>query len=389
MENLLVFSLLELIAVGTVGILFIIQLLYWWIVYGRPLRKSGLIAAAQSDGQSVPVSVVVYAKNESENLRKHLPALLTQDYPEYEIIVVNDGSTDESDNVLKSFEQEYGHLYHTYIPEDAKYLSRKKLALTVGIKAAKHNVILFTEANCEPLSNRWIDSVARTYSNNTEIVLGYCAYPHTKGFLHKLISYDNLIKGLQYLSSALIGKPFTGNGRNLSYRKELFFQHKGYYKSLGLHAGDDDLFVNESANGKNTKVIYTPESITHMAPFEYAKVWREMKVSRAATQRHYKGSALLFYRFEGLTYILFLITTIATVVLGIFGNWLIAVVAGLLFIIRYIVKAVILHKSAKMLQQKPVTSLLVLLEFIQPIVNIYVRIYRLFRGKNDYTFRLG
>ncbi|MDL2208974.1 glycosyltransferase [Parabacteroides sp. OttesenSCG-928-O15] len=142
MEHLFVFTPLELILIGIVGIFFIIQLLYWLIAFARPLRRAKKRTQPETT-QYPPVSIVVYAKNESENLRKNLPSLLKQDYPNYEVIVVNDGSTDESDNVLKTFEQEYGHLYHTYIPQDVKYLSRKKLALTVGIKAAKNSILLF------------------------------------------------------------------------------------------------------------------------------------------------------------------------------------------------------------------------------------------------------
>jgi len=388
MENLFVFSQLEIILIATTGLFFLIQMLYWLVSYARPLRKQKKMRANEPE-QWQPISVVVYAKNESENLRKHLPALLTQDYPEYEVIVVNDGSTDESDEVLKTLEQEYKHLYHTYIPEEAKYLSRKKLALTVGIKAAKYKIILFTEANCEPLSTHWITSIAKAYRPNTEIVLGFCAYRYNRGLNHQLIAYDNLLDGLQYLSSALKRHPFTGNGRNLSYRKDLFFEHKGYQKSLGLHAGDDDLFINESANRENTKVTYTPDSITQMSKIEYFRVWQEMKVSRAATQRYYKGGTLTYYRLEGATYFLLLLAAIATIVIGISGNWLACIIAGLLLITRYITKAIILHKSAKMLQQKPTTVWLFLLEIFEPIFNLYTRIYRLFRGKNDYTFRLS
>ncbi|MDF9830302.1 glycosyltransferase [Parabacteroides sp. PF5-6] len=388
MENLFVFTPLEIILLIATGFFFLIQLLYWLVTYARPLRKLKKIRASEPE-QWQAISVVVYAKNESENLRKHLPALLTQDYPEYEVVVVNDGSTDESDEVLKTLEQEYPHLYHTYIPEDVKYLSRKKLALTVGIKAAKHKYILFTEANCEPLTNRWIHSIAKAYRPDTEIVLGFCAYRYNRGLKHQLIAYDNLLDGLQYLSSALKRHPFTGNGRNLSYRKELFFEHKGYQKSLGLHAGDDDLFINESANRENTKVTYTPDSITQMSKIERFRVWREMKVSRAATQRYYKGTALTYYRLEPVTHLLLLLATVATIVVSLSGNWLAGVIAGVLLLLRYLTKAVILHKSAKMLQQKPTTVWLFLLEIIKPIFSLYTRIYRLFRGKNDYTFRLS
>lgn len=388
MEQLFVFTPIELMLLGATGFFFLVQILYWSISYARPLRKKSQTPEAGYTEQSPAISVVVYAKNESENLRKHLPALLNQDYPSYEVIVVNDGSTDESDDVLKTLEQHHPNLYHTYIPEGAKYLSRKKLALTVGIKAAKHEIILFTEANCEPLSPNWITSIAKAYRLNTDIVLGFCAYQYNRGLLHQLIAYDNLIDGLEYISSALKHHPFTGNGRNLSYRKEMFFQHKGYYKSLGLHAGDDDLFINESANKRNTETVFSSDSITVMAPVEYFSVWMEMKVSRAATQRFYKGRQLTYYRMEELTFLLFLVTVFATISIGFSGNWVIALVAALLLFIRYITKATILHKSAKMLQQRPTTLLLFMLELISPFFNCFTRIYRLFRGKNDYTFRL-
>lgn len=387
-KDLLVFSNIEIALSGITAGLFIVQLLYYLVAYTRPLRA----ARKHTDPSTLispPVSVIVYAKNESENLRRHLPSLLSQEYPEYEVIVVNDGSTDESDEVLKTFENDYPHLYHTYIPEDAKYLSRKKLALTLGIKAAKHNILLFTEANCEPTHKNWISTMARNYSPETNIVLGFCAYKNHKGFLHKLIAYDNLLTGLQYISSTLTHHPYTGNGRNLSYRKEMFFAHKGYYKSLNLHAGDDDLFVNEAATKTNTKVEYTPDSITEMAKIERFGIWQEMKVSRAATQHYYKGWTQTYYRMEGLTFILFLISVIISIILGIYGNWSISILASLFYILHFTIKSTILHKSSLMLEQISSIGWIPLLELILPIFNLYVRIYRIFRGKNDYTFRLG
>lgn len=388
MNDLFIFNKIELLLGASVAILFIIQLSYYLIVYSRPLKMAKRKQAENTDTIRPAVSVVVYAKNESENLQKHLPALLEQDYPEYEVIVVNDGSTDESDNVLKTFKNKYPHLYHTYIPEDVKYLSRKKLALTIGIKAAKHDILLFTEANCKPLDANWISAMARNYTPQTNIVLGFCAYGHYKGFFHKLVSYDNLLTGLQYISSALAGNPYTGNGRNLSYRKDLFFAHKGYYKSLNLHAGDDDLFINESATAQNTRVEYSPESITEMAKMERFSMWKEMKVSRAATERYYKGWRLTFFRMDSLSYYLFLHAVGICILVGIFGNWLLSVLAVLLYAIRLACKTTVLHKSAKLLQQKPVTGWLFLLEMLLPLFDVYVRIYRMFRGKNDYTFRL-
>jgi glycosyltransferase involved in cell wall biosynthesis len=387
MEKIFIFNTVDLIIIGVTVALFTIQSMYYLIVYFRPYKKMKSLNVVET-AMRQPVSVIVYAKNESFNLERYLPSLLAQDYPEYEVIVINDGSTDESDNLLKIMESKHAHLYHTFIPQESKYISRKKLALTVGIKAAKYDLLLFTEANCKPLSKRWITTMARHYTGDAKIVLGFCAYRKYKGFFHKLVGYDNLMSGLQYITSALAGSPYTGNGRNLSYRKELFFEHKGYHKSLNLHAGDDDLFINELATRENTQIDYAQDSITEMAKMDSFAIWKEIKVSRAATQQYYRGKKLLFFRIEKASAICFLLAVIAAIAASVFYNPLVAVVAVLLYLILFTVKAVVLYKSATMLRQKMWVAWLPLLEIAQSAIHIYIHIYRIFWGKKDYTFNI-
>jgi glycosyltransferase involved in cell wall biosynthesis len=388
MERLLTFNPLELVLTGSLVALLAVELCYYLISYSRPYKKMRASEKNSLPETTPPVSVIVYTKNESYNLKRYLPFLLTQDYPSYEVIVINDGSTDESDDVLKLFEHDYKHLYHTFIPQESKYLSRRKLSLTLGIKAAKNDVLLFTEADCRPLSKDWIRTMARNYTNDTDLVLGFCAYTESKGFFHKLIAYDNLINGLEYISSALKKNPFGGNGRNLSYRRPLFFEHKGFSKSLSLHAGDDDLFVNETADRWNTQVEYSKRGITKMAPVEHFAIWKSMKISRAATQHHYKGRQLLFYQIEKAASLLFLLAVIVSVVSGLAGNPVVAGIAFVCYLLLFVTKAVVLKKSAGMLQQKMSIALLPLLEVIQPLFDLYIYIYRVFRGKKDYTFTI-
>lgn len=387
-ENLLTFSPLEQLLAGITGVLFIIQILYYLVIYTRPLRaakKNGNPLRATAGGEGQPVSVIVYAHGNPDDLRNNLPALLNQDYPDYEVIVVNDGSDAESEDVLKLFSNEYKHLYYTYVPVDTQYLSHKKLALTMGIKATRHDLILFTEADCHPLSPQWVRTMAGSYTPETEVLLGFCAYRHSKGFRHKLIAYDNLTNGLQMIASALSRHPFTGNGRNLSYRKQLFFAHKGYSKSLNLHAGADDLFINEVADSTNTQVQFAPDSILEMNPIEDFGTWKEMKASRAATQRFYKGCSLFFYRTGTASDLFFGLAAIATFALGVTGNGVLSVWAAALLLLRFAAKATVYKKSALLLQQKPLTAWLPLLEIAQPAYDIYVRIYRMFNGKKDFT----
>jgi glycosyltransferase involved in cell wall biosynthesis len=390
MNYFAVFSILELLLIGVVAVLFVIQFLYYRITYLRPYRKVSQQNCRDIQDEQPPVSVIVYANNESFNLKENLPLLLNQAYPQYEVIVINDGSTDESDDILKLFENDYPHLYHTFIPQESKYLSRRKLSLTIGIKAAKNDILLFTEANCRPLTNQWITSMVRNYTKQTAIVLGFCAYRTHKGFFHKLVSYDNILTGIQYISATLINRSYSGNGRNLSYRKSLFYDHKGYYHSLGLHAGDDDLFVNESATGENTRAEYSPDSITEMMPFDCFAAWKEMKVSRVATQRYFKGRQPTFYQVEQTCSAFFLLSVAASILTGLLAGNTATVIAGfLLYIFLYIVKAIVWKKSATMLCQRSFTAWLPFLEIAHISVNFYIRIYRLFRWKHDYTFTIG
>lgn len=391
LQNLFLFSELELILAGSAIILFIIQILYLLITYARPLRMAKKVAREESMttlNEQKPVSVIVYARGDADDLRNNLPAILTQDYPEFEVIVVNDGSDADSEDVLKLFSNEYKHLYYTYVPVDTQYLSHKKLALTMGIKAAKHETLLFTEINCRPFSPKWISTMAACYTPETAIRLGFCAYPYTDSFRHNLIAYDNLLSGLQYLSSALGKHPYSGNGRNLSYRRELFFEQKGYSKSLNLHAGADDLFINDIATATNTQVEFRPESLMEMEKITDHSIWREIKIARAVTQQYFKGNRIAFFRFETYSLFLFQLVALASIVTGVFGNCLIAVLGGILFITRYIIKITVLRKSALLLRQQSQSFWLPVLELLLPLYNLYFLSCRTFKDKNIYTSKI-
>ena len=390
-EHLFTFSSYETISIGiTIG-LFLVQLFYYIIVYVRPLKESQKNKTKHSTSISKnykPISVVVYSNRDAENIQKNLPLLLNQNYPQYEIIVVCDGFDDDSENLLKRFSIENQHLYYTFVPNNTQYLSHKKLALTMGIKAAKYELILFTEINSYPLNNQWITSMASAYKQNTEIVLGFSSYPYNTSFFQKLVAYDNLNTGLQMISSALVHFPYMGNGNNLSYNKSIFFAQKGYSHSLNLHAGSDDLFINQVATRTNTEVQYVTDSIICLNKISKYRFWRDLKVSRATTQQYYKGGRLYFYRIEYVSFILFLCSCCFSFSIGFTGNWLISLLAGLLLMTRYITKGVIFHKSALLLQQKPSTLWLPILEICLLFHKGYIGTYRLFKGRKDFTSKI-
>jgi poly-beta-1,6-N-acetyl-D-glucosamine synthase len=257
------------------------------------------------------VSVIICAKNELKNLRKYLPTVLEQAYPNYEVIVVDDCSWDESGEYLKEMKAQYPHLMVSTIREQDKYKHGKKFALTLGIKAAKNEVLLMTDADCMPADKNWISQMVAGYDNETEIVIGYGAYLKEKGLLNSLVRFDTFFIAMQYLAFALNGRAYMGVGRNLSYRRSMFFTKKGFANHYHIFSGDDDLFVNENANGKNTRVELDKSSFTFSEAKKTFGEWIKQKARHGTTSRFYKSSdkfMLSLFVLSNITFYFLLIT---------------------------------------------------------------------------------
>ncbi|MCP3894596.1 MAG: glycosyltransferase [Bacteroides sp.] len=385
------FNTTEIILLTGLSALCVIQLIYYFGLYNRIHRRN--IACKKGEvhfsNELLPLSVIICARNESENLRRYLPSILEQDYPNFEVIVINDGSTDESTEVLSAFEEKYPHLYHSFTPESARYISRKKLALTLGIKASKHDWLVFTEANCQPESDQWLRLMARNFTPHTEIVLGYNGYERGKGWKHRYISFDSLFNSLRYLGLALAGNPYMGIGRNLAYRKELFFAKKGYSTHLNLQRGEDDLFVNQIANTNNTRVETDANSVVRMRAIERHKDWKEEKISYLATSSYFRGMQRYLLGFETVSRLLFYATFLTTMVFSLLHpHYLVIGIALFLFLIRYMVQAIVVNKTATdMRDNRHYYLTLPLFDLLQPLKSLQLRLYRLYRGKGDFMRR--
>ena len=385
------FNTAELILLSAAGVLLIVQLIYYLGLYKRIHTHNLAVGKDEVHfGRELPpLSVVICARNESENLRRNLPAILKQDYPDFEVIVINDGSTDESEDLLSELEEEYPNLYHSFTPDSARYISRKKLALTLGIKASKYDWLVFTEADCTPVSDKWLRRIARNFTPSTDIVLGYSGYERGKGWLHKRVSFDSLFTSLRYLGFALAGKPYMGIGRNLAYRKELFFKVKGFSTHLNMQRGEDDLFINQIANENNTRVETSPDSVIRMQPVERYKDWKEEKVSYMATARFYKGSQRWLLGLETATRLLFYVACLSGIVFGILSfHWLAAGLVLLLWIVRYSAQAYVINKTAnEMGDNRSYYFTLLVFDIIRPLQSLKFRLYRLYRRKGDFMRR--
>jgi len=227
------------------------------------------------------VSVVICSKNEFNNLQSNLEYFLHQDYVDFEVIVVDDRSTDDTYDYLLKLKETEKKLRIVHIEETPDHINNKKYAITLGIKASKYDIILLSDADCQPAGYQWIKGMATPFANDqTELVLGYSQYTKTPGLLNAFIRYETLWTGVQYLGLALLGKPYMGVGRNLAYRKSLFLDNNGFGRYKHIVGGDDDLFVKEHAKKTNTTVVISPETIIFSKP---KQKWGDFIIQK---QRH-------------------------------------------------------------------------------------------------------
>lgn len=213
-----------------------------------------------------PVSVVVCAHDEEANIRELVPLLLRQDYPEFEVIVVDDRSNDGTYDYLLEATRQLPRLRMVRVKFLPEHITGKKYAVTLGVKAATYDWVLLTDADCRPATDQWIRSLASHMTDNRQIVLGYSPYQRGHGYLNTFIRFEALVTAIQYIGRALLGTPYMGTGRNLAYRKALFLDNKGFHEHLGVTGGDDDLFVNRHASRANTSVSIGISSVMRSFP---------------------------------------------------------------------------------------------------------------------------
>lgn len=288
-----------------------------------------------------PVSVIISAKNEIKNLKEFLPLVLSQNYPDFEVIVVNDGSWDETTEYIEELMKTEARLRLVDVKVEEKYQKGKKLALTLGIKAATHEWMLFTDADCKPLTENWIKEMSAGMTNDKEIVLGYSRYKRKNSFLNLFIRWETFYTAMHYFSYAIKGNSYMGVGRNMAYRKSLFFKVKGFASHLHIMAGDDDLFINETANSSNVAVIYNRDSITESQPKTTWGQWWNQKKRHFYTGKYYKGKHKRSLGFFNLIHILFYLSLIATLIMGL-EYW---IYIASIFALRIGVQGIVLFKS--------------------------------------------
>jgi glycosyltransferase involved in cell wall biosynthesis len=294
-----------------------------------------------------PISVVICARDEAENLANNLPGVLVQDYnTTHEIVLVNDNSEDESKYLIEEFKKSFKNLNPVTLTQEAKMISGKKFPLSIGIKSAKNETLLLTDADCVPASEHWMKLMQDGYNDGIEIVLGYGAYKKKPGLLNKLIRFETFQTALQYLSYALAGLPYMGVGRNLSYKKEVFLRNKGFSSINQIPSGDDDLFINQVANAKNTAIVIDHEAHTLSEPKTNFNAWMNQKYRHYTTSKYYKKSHSFLLALYAIS--LFLVYPISIAALLISKEY---ILIGSIFAVRLIIQGTILRSTMKKLNE--------------------------------------
>ena len=297
--------------------------------------------------QEHPVSVIICARDEDDNLARNLPGVLVQKYSSSsEVVVINDNSVDDSKYILQELKKTFKSLHIVELTQEAKLISGKKYPLSIGIREAKYEMLLLTDADCVPSSEHWIQKMQDAYDEDIEIVLGYGGYHKKKGLLNKLIRFETFHTALQYLSYALAGMPYMGVGRNLSYRKDLFIRNKGFSFINHIPSGDDDLFINKVATKKNTAVVIDTEAITRSIPKKTWGAWLKQKSRHYTTAKFYKPKHKFLLGLYFITQFIYYPLLWASLLLY---NWQLAVV---IFGTRFLLQAFIFFKTMKKLDEK-------------------------------------
>lgn len=351
-------ELLRMLSFVAFCVVTLIQLGYYLLLFRKlAFYKPG----TKLQNQQQPVSVVICARDEAGNIVKNLPGILLQNYrTSNEVILVNDNSTDDTKYLIDEFRKTFKNLIPLQLTQEAKLIAGKKFPLSMGIRSAKYETILLTDADCVPASENWIQLMQDGYNPETEIVLGYGAYHKRPGLLNKIIRFETFHSALQYFSFALAGMPYMGVGRNLSYKKEVFLRNKGFSAINQIPGGDDDLFINKVATKTNTAIVIDPEAHTLSEPKKKWSDWIFQKTRHYSTAKYYQGKHKFLLGLYSLTQVLFYPLAVVAAILF---NWWMALI---LITLKFFVQGLVYYKSMNKLNEKDLFPWFVFMDIWMP-----------------------
>lgn len=323
------------------------------------------------DSALLPASVVIYSQGDADELTRMLKTVLEQDYPAaFEVIVVNEGESADVRDAVSMLRASHPNLYLTFTPEGVVNLSRKKLGITLGIKAARYDIAVLTTTAAEIESPLWLRRIMSRFDREgkTEVVLGFAYIDPAEdtAYGRRRRSFDYVADSVRWLAVAIAGKPFRGTEYNIAYRKETFMRNKGFARTLNLHYGDDDIFVSEIANRNNTAVELSDESIVRLRHGNHPRIFNERVLRRSFTEGHIRRRPRFLYSLSGWLQTGALATGIAAGVIG-YPNMQPAIVAAVIIVAMFVLDILVWRKAMKALKSRSLMLTLPWLSISYPL----------------------
>lgn len=333
-----------------------------------------------------PVSVIVDACTETGQLQRFLPLVLGQDYPDFEVVVVANTAAEATGDMLSELKAQYANLHITFAPYETRTLSRKKLALMIGIKAAKHDIVLTTCANCRPTGDTWLSKMMRNFTPEVDIVLGYSHYRYhrDKRWGRRMRVFDTVSTGAQWLMSAIHGNPYRGVTDNLAYRKQLFFDHRGFAQSMELRWGEDDVFLSEIARGAVTRVELSPESQLNVYFENLRHAHPQLKMRRDFTSRLVRRKSFVLQGAMSCLWWLSPLSLVAAVASA-WPNAVVLLMAAVILILLWLMSSWAFSGICAVLQAPRLWFTAPLLAWWRPLVNFVYRLRESRNSNSNYT----
>lgn len=291
----------------------LLQLWFWGIRFGLLARYRLPVLPIPAEKDLPPVSIILCARNEADNLRLNLPYFLEQDYPKFEVLVVNDNSSDKTEEVVLEFQKKYSILRLLSMEEVTP--PGKKAALSYGIRESSFELLFLSDTDCQPISRQWLRIMQRSFLQDKKIVLGYGPYQKRRGWLNRFIRFEAFYTAIQYFSFALAGHPYMGVGRNLAYHRSVYWQANGFNSHTHLISGDDDLLVNQVASGENTTINLFPDGRVFSRPHTSWRGYYIQKRRHLSVGSHYRWKDQIALGALALSHFTFYVTTFLLLIL--------------------------------------------------------------------------
>ncbi len=351
---------------------------FFKVVGHRHLKKMGLEGLPEAQS----VSVIVVVNDDLDYIENTLPLLLQQKYDlPYQVVVVNDmPELEETSDMLKVLTERFPNLYVTTIRENHHFKHTRKLAYTIGIKAARYDCLLFTTTHDIPANDKWLGLMSKGFVSRHSLVLGYNRIQRKPGFLNRLERTVNIFTSLPMFAAAVSGKPFLARSGNMGFTRQLFFDNHGYCKYLRLNSGENDLFLQRVRKFADTSVILSPSAATeHLFAPRYS-IWYNRRKFDTYTYRYYPASLRLFLGMEHLFRILFWGSALTLIIMQVPWMWIISV---LLIGLRILLMSLVFRKLSKRTQEKVPYLTCFLWDIVSPVDALILSISRRLKPSID------